>query len=258
MPVSDLFFEKLCRLGGRFGFDFRGSKGMGDFVGNISDVPPEERIATPMHRAFYENTGTIVHKWRGYPQHYDQHLSRYRNSPVRVLEIGVFKGGSLQMWRRYFGAEAILFGIDIDPSCQQYNDVAGKVRIGSQDDANFLMTVIAEMGGVDVVIDDGSHIASHQRATFETLFPVLDPNGVYICEDTHTAYWRGMYEGGYGRSINFIEITKKLIDDLHGEFHGHPLSVEGANRTIKGVHFYNSMVVIEKAPQPLSTHLKVS
>src|ERR1700682_2607292 len=90
MPVSDLFFEKLCRLGGRFGFDFRGSKGMGDFVGNISDVPPEERIATPMHRAFYENTGTIVHKWRGYPQHYDQHLSRYRNSPVRVLEIGVF------------------------------------------------------------------------------------------------------------------------------------------------------------------------
>jgi hypothetical protein len=257
MTMNDRLFEKLCRLSGRFGLNLRAA-GMGDFVGNIGDVPPEERTATPMHRAFYENTGTIVHKWRGYMQHYDRHLSRYRNSPVRVLEIGVFKGGSLQMWRRYFGEQAVLFGIDIDPGCQRYNDVAGQVRIGSQSDAKFLMSVLTEMGGIDVVIDDGSHVASDQRASFKTLFPVLDPNGVYICEDTHTAYWRGIYEGGYARPTTFIETAKKLIDDLHGEFHSRPLSNEEANRTISGVHFYNSMVVIEKAPQPLSTHLKVS
>jgi Methyltransferase domain len=257
MTMSDRLFEKLCRVGNRLGFNFR-SVGPGDFVGNIKDVPPEERTATLMHRAFYENTGTIVHKWRGYMQHYDQHLSRYRNLPVRILELGVFKGGSLQMWRRYFGDDAVIFGIDIDPSCKQYDDIAGKVRIGSQDDPNFLMSVVAEMGGIDVVVDDGSHVASHQRASFKILFPVLDPNGVYICEDTHTAYWRGPYEGGYARPTNFIETAKKLIDDIHGEYHNRALSVQDANRTIKGVHFYNSMVVIEKAPQPRSIHLKIS
>jgi hypothetical protein len=256
--ISDLLYEKLCRLGDKLGFRFRGVKGMEHFVGDVRDVPPQERASTPLHRAFYENTGTTVHKWRGYLQHYDHHLSRYRNSPARILEIGVSKGGSLHMWRRYFGDQAVIVGIDIDPNCLQYDGIAGKVRIGSQDDSNFLRAVVGEMGGIDVVIDDGSHVASHQRASFEALFSVLDPNGVYICEDTHTAYWRGMYEGGYGRPTTFVETAKKLVDDLHGEFHGRVMSVEGADRLIGGVHFYNSMVVIETAPQPASAHLKVS
>ena len=112
------------------------------------------------------------------------------------------------------------------------------------------------MGGVDVIIDDGSHVASHQRVSFETLFPLLDANGIYICEDTCYAY-RREYEGGYRRKSNFLEIAKKIVDDIHGDFHGHALSVKDAARTIKGIHFYNSMVVIEKAPQPYPTHIVV-
>jgi hypothetical protein len=61
ISVSDRLFEKLCRVGSRLGFNFR-SVGTGDFVGNTKDVPPDERTATLMHRAFYENTGTIVDK----------------------------------------------------------------------------------------------------------------------------------------------------------------------------------------------------
>ena len=58
----------------------------------------------------------------------------YRNRPVRLLEIGVFKGGSMHLWRKYFGLEAILFGIDIDPKCAQFDGRDAQVRIGSQDD----------------------------------------------------------------------------------------------------------------------------
>src|SRR5262245_45620815 len=226
------------------------------YGGLLSDVPSEERSRTAMHRAFYENIGGVVHKWRHYLDIYDRHLSRYCGKPVKILEIGVSKGGSMAMWRRYFGQDAKIFGIDINPECAHLGGTNAEVRIGSQADPAFLRSVIVEMGGVDVVIDDGSHIASHQRVSFEILFPLLDANGVYICEDTHTAYWRD-FEGGYRRKSNFLEIVKKIVDDIHGDFHDHALSVKDANRIIKGIHFYNSMVVIEKVPQTRPTNIYV-
>jgi hypothetical protein len=160
------------------------------------------------------------------------------------------------MWRRYFGPDAKIFGIDINPECKQYDGQAGNVRIGSQADTDFLRKVVAEMGGVDVVIDDGSHVASHQKASFDVLFPLIDPHGVYICEDTHTAYWTH-FEGGHSRRNNFIEVAKKLIDDINAEFHTAHSSLKEAHKSIKGIHFYNSMVVIEKEPQPASRHIQV-
>ena len=254
MQLSDILYEKYRALAQRFGSKF---DGIGRFGGTVADIPESERHQSTMHEAFYGNTGAVVHKWRHYLPIYDRHLGRYRDTPVRLLEIGVFQGGSLRMWRKYLGDHAKLFGIDIDPKCAAFNGEAGYVRIGSQDDPAFLHKVLEEMGGVDVVIDDGSHIAEHQRMTFDTLFPLLDAHGIYICEDTHTAYWRG-YGGGYRRSSNFIEIAKRIADDLHADFHSRPQGVRNASRCISGLHFYNSMVVIEKEPQERPTHLMVS
>jgi hypothetical protein len=247
-PLSDKVFDFLRRYLRSVGFK-DGRLDALHFSATINDIPEAERVTSPMHRAFYENKGAVVHKWRGYFDKYDRHLSRFRDTPVRILEIGVFKGGSLQMWRNYFGGDATIFGIDIDENCSQYNGVAGQVRIGSQDDPSFLKSVLAEMGGADVVIDDGSHIARHQCISFNILFPELDPSGVYICEDLHTAYWRGIYEGGYRRRSSFIEFAKRLVDDIHADFHRHGSSLKDAHKVIDGIHFYNSMVVIEKAPQ---------
>ncbi len=91
-----------------------------------------------------------------------------------MLEIGVSKGGSLALWRKALGDRATIFGIDIDPKCAEFDGKFAKVRIGSQADASFLKSVVDEMGGVDLVLDDGSHVASHQRASFEgsSLFQV--------------------------------------------------------------------------------------
>ena len=107
-----------------------------------------------------------------------------------MLEIGVFMGGSLALWRKFLGPDAVIFGIDINPSCIAFDGQFACVRIGSQDDPQFLRSIVAEMGGIDVVLDDGSHIASHQRASFDLLFPLLSDGGHYIVEDMHTAYWR--------------------------------------------------------------------
>ena len=228
----------------------------GNFAMSPDEVSEAEKTQSELHRLFYGNTGTLAHKWRHYLEIYDHHLSRFRNTPFRMLEIGVSEGGSLTLWRKYFGHDAILFGIDVDPSCRQFDKRDAHVRIGSQDDPEFLKSVASEMDGIDVILDDGSHVASHQRASFQTLFPLLNDGGVYICEDLHTAYWPD-YQGGYRRRGTFIEVAKQIIDDIHGDFHSRLPSVPNAHRMIHGIHFYNRILVIEKRPQKKPVHVRV-
>lgn len=174
---------------------------------------------SPLEALFYGNTGRVVSKWPHYLPIYEQLFARFRGTRVRMLEIGVQAGGSLDLWRRYLGPEAVLFGIDIDPACAARVEAPNQVRIGSQADPDFLRAVVAEMGGVDVVLDDGSHVASHQRESFATLWPLLAENGVYVIEDMHSSYWPRL-EGGYLRPGTAVEMIKGLIDDMHGWFHG--------------------------------------
>lgn len=253
---SDNLIMRLQGYAAKIGITFKGHD-ISRFKGNPTDIPDCEKHSTPMHEAFYFNQGSTVHKWRAYLDKYDRHLSRFRDTPVRLLELGVYRGGSLHLWRTYFGERATIFGIDIDPACAKYDRIAGQVRIGSQDDARFLRSVVGEMGGIDVVIDDGSHVASHQRASFEVLFSLLDRNGVYICEDTVSGYFRGYFEGGFRRKTNFIEIAKNIADDMNADFHGRQPSIASAPREIGGLHFYQGMVVIEKASQPVPSHMKI-
>ena len=89
-----------------------------------------------------------------------------------------------------------MHGIDIDPDCARVAEERVVPHIGDQADVGFLRQVVREMGRVDVVIDDGGHHSSLQIATFEALYPLVDPNGVYLCEDTRASYW-GHYGGGY-------------------------------------------------------------
>src|ERR1700689_4053646 len=59
------------------------------------NVPAAEKTQSELHKLFYSNAGTLVHKWRNYLKIYENHLSRFRNTPFHMLEIGVAQGGSL-------------------------------------------------------------------------------------------------------------------------------------------------------------------
>ena len=82
-------------------------------------------------------------------------LDKLRGQPVTMLEIGVFDGGSLDMWRRYLGFAATIVGVDINPRCADLVDEPNIVCIGSQADRAFLEQVIARHGAPDLVLDDG-------------------------------------------------------------------------------------------------------
>lgn len=210
----------------------------------------------PIADLFWDHDGAIIHKWHHYLEIYDHYFSRFRGKKLpflprfkgkklRFLEIGVFHGGSLEMWRKYFGSEATIFGIDINPDCMAYDGDAGRVRIGSQADPDFLKSVVEEMGGIDVVLDDGSHHSDHIRTTFNTLYPLLAENGVYMIEDLHAAYWTG-YGGGYQSDASFMTDVKQIIDDMHHWYHDHGQAVVPARDAVSSLHIHDSIVVMEK------------
>src|SRR5688572_18968779 len=76
----------------------------------------------PLAAYFFANPGRMIQKWHHYFDIYHRHFQSFRGKSPVVLEIGVFQGGSLQMWRDYFGPGAKIVGIDIDPRCMQFEE----------------------------------------------------------------------------------------------------------------------------------------
>lgn len=215
------------------------------FARALADVEPG-LTASDLGKLFLAHEGRVIHKWLHFLDIYERHFAKYRDTPVHMLEIGVFKGGSLELWRKYFGDDAVLFGVDINPDCAARVTAPNQVRIGSQDDPAFLRGVAAEMGEIDIVLDDGSHVSGHQQVSFETLFPLVKDGGLYVIEDTHTAYWPDAYDGGYRREGTAIELMKQMIDDMHGWYHDKPTQTPAKDQ-IAAIHVYDSMIVLEKA-----------
>ena len=161
--------------------------------------------------------GRLLHKWDHYFDIYHRHLARLRGQRLTLIEIGVFNGGSLQMWRDYLGPDATIVGVDVNPECQKFAERQIEVVIGDQANGQFLGSLANRYPDAAILIDDGGHRMHQQIATFEHLYPRLRPDGIYICEDTHSSYFP-MFGGGYQQPQTFIETAKRLIDSLHA-FH---------------------------------------
>jgi hypothetical protein len=194
---------------------------------------------------FWTNNSRSSSKWKHYFPIYERHFRDFINKSVVFLEIGVGRGGSLQMWKRYLGPHARIIGIDVDPECKALEEDQIDVRIGPQQDPHFLQSIVEEFGQPDVVLDDGSHIMSHIVASFEFLYPRVTKNGIYMVEDLHTAYWPE-YEGGLGKPASFIEICKNLVDELNADHSRGALTPNQFTNSTLAMHFYDSVVVFER------------
>jgi hypothetical protein len=251
--------------------------------GPFLHLSPDATEPTPMHMEanaqrpsedLYKTWQQIPggHKWWHYFSAYEKIFGPLRSRPIRFLEVGVYKGGSLAMWRKYLHPESVIVGLDIDPTCLAFDRPADgvHVRIGDQSDSAFLQAVVAEFGPFDVILDDGSHVCSHMIKTFDYLFlNGLKKNGVYIAEDTHSNFWPGYRDQDY----SFIDLCKDLVDLLHGHYWehygvapftlGHPGRVTEIEMTqlgaqIEEIRFLDSIVVLqrrENRPLPTTEHL---
>jgi len=200
-----------------------------------------------LRRYFEENDGRIIHKWAHYFPVYERYLSPFRRRTVTMLEIGVFHGGSLQMWKHYLGRRARIVGIDIE---SRVSDLPGRdidIIIGDQSDEAFLAKLVDRYKAFDIILDDGSHFPEHQVASIEYLWPHLNEEGIYIVEDVHSSYRSGRFGSDRGLGATFIDWLRKRIDDMHA-WHSKEsdFEVNDWTRTLGSIHLYDSIVVLKK------------
>lgn len=208
----------------------------------VSHPTPED--LNPLWDFFQaRQVGRGVWKWTHYFDVYYQHLRRFVGQEVHIVEVGIYSGGSLQMWREFLGPRCHIYGVDIAPECRTYEDNGTKVFIGDQADRNFWKRFRDQVPRVDIVIDDGGHQPNQQIITLEELLPSLSPGGVYVCEDIH------------GRHNRFNAYISGLLDSLNA---GNPqmqpefsLDASAFQACIRGIHHYPFITVIEKRAQPV-------
>ncbi len=205
-----------------------------------------QQYSNDLEKYFYNNSGRLITKWKHYFEIYDRHFSKYRGKEIVFLEIGVFHGGSLEMWQNYFGPKAKIYGIDIDPRCKAFEKGNIEIHIGSQSDRNFLTDLKKKIPKVDILLDDGGHTMNQMRVSFDELYDHIKDDGLYMCEDMHTCYWLH-YGGGHKRTNSFMEYSKNFIDYINA-WHSkqNSLTVNKFTKTMHSVHFYDSILAVEK------------
>ena len=193
---------------------------------------------------FENNTGKKITKWKHYFPVYEKHFGLIRNKPIKILEIGVLNGGSLEMWRYYF-PEATIVGIDIDPNCKQHEQEGINIRVGDQTDEKFLQSLIDEFGDFDLIIDDGSHHVNHVNKTFQFLFSKLANDGIYFIEDTHAAYWNS-HGGNITAPESINNVAKEMIDSINADHTRGQKQPDYFTKNIRCMSVYDSIIVFDK------------
>lgn len=229
---------------------------------------PASMEDNPLKAFFHGPHDRPLYKWDHYFDIYHRHFSGFRARPIRMLEIGVYKGGSLDMWRDYFHLDSVIVGIDIKPECKDLERGNIKVRIGNQKDPAFLHSVVDEFGPFDIVVDDGGHLSGDQITSFKVLYPQMAANGVYQVEDTHTNLWPSYLRRSGGATFlsfcnqKIMELMQwtgqeHLVDRFHlpRAARSGTLPVTEFCRSTTGMAFYDSVVVFEKGerPEPYTT-----
>ncbi len=203
-----------------------------------------------LHQYFLNNADKGLNKWLHYFDIYERHFERFRGKSPVMIEIGVASGGSLQMWKEYFGPGARIVGIDLNPACKAHEEEGVEIFIGSQDDPNLINAVFEKYPQVDIVLDDGSHRMSHLIATFQLMYDRIKPRGVYMVEDTHTCYWPD-FDGGLKREGSFMEFVKDKLDEINAVHTLGALPTSSFTRSTDCIACYDSIVTFERRPQGL-------
>lgn len=132
----------------------------------IFDGCTPQSCLNPLRLYFDKHTkGHGIWKWRHYFDIYHRHFSKYCDQKVNILEIGIYSGGSLEMWRSYFGSQCHIYGVDIEEACKVYNNEYTSVVIGDQADPLFWQKFKQNVQGIDILIDDGGHTPQQQKVT---------------------------------------------------------------------------------------------
>jgi hypothetical protein len=170
---------------------------------------------------------------------YENLLTPFRGKDITFVEVGVYNGGSLFMWRDFFGPKARIIGVEFNPDAKHWESEGFEIHIGDQSDANFWRDFYTKVGPVDVVLDDGGHSNAQQIVTVAESVAHINDGGMIVVEDTHASY---LAQFGNPSKYSFMNYAFDVVHSINNRF---PL-VKSSNNLlsahVSSVQFYDSIV----------------
>lgn len=187
----------------------------------------------------YLKSPYLSFKHSAYFQVYEELFRPYRNKKIVFVEVGVLNGGSLFMWREFFGAEARIIGVDFNPLAKRWEKDGFEIYIGSQSDPNFWDGFFKSVGAIDVLLDDGGHTNEQQIVTTYKSIPFIKDGGLLLVEDVHTSYFSDFNNPS---RYSFINYAKLIVDGVNARFPGVNIAQRIFGDAVYSVRFYDSIV----------------
>ncbi len=178
-----------------------------------------------------------VKKHTSYFATYERLFTPYKDKPITFVEVGVLNGGSLFMWRAFWGDNVRIIGVDMNPGAKRWEDEGFEIHIGDQSDPNFWNDFFAQVGEVDILLDDGGHTFEQQIVTYESALPHIKDDGLLVVEDTHTSYMPDF--GGPSRR-SFVSFAKNVVDGIH--YRSGNVAKKNFEEQVVAVSFFESIV----------------
>ena len=204
-----------------------------------TDKAYEKDIGESATYASYKRSPYLSIKHSSYFQVYDELFEKYRGQPITFVEVGVLHGGSLFMWRDYFGPQARIIGLDFNPYAKRWEADGFEIHIGDQSSPSFWEDTFKKIGDVDIVLDDGGHTFEQQIVTSHQCIPHIKDGGLLVVEDTHTSYFMSF---GYPTKYSFIEWAKKLADNINSRYPSVKSSMPPYKKAVYSISFFESIV----------------
>ena len=160
----------------------------------------------------FNESKNLSSKWVKYFDVYEENFSKFKGKNITFIEIGVSNGGSLEIWKKYFGPNSRIIGIDINPECKRFEKDNVEIFIGNQSDQKFWRNFFDKVGMVDLILDDGGHTNLDQIISTVECVKNINDWCMLVVEDTHTSYNK---KYNSSKKYNFINFSKKIIDDIN-------------------------------------------
>jgi hypothetical protein len=208
-------------------------------------------------RNIYNSVPYLSIKYDNYFPVYEALLQKYVGQEVTIVEVGIFNGGSLFMWRDFFGPQAKIIGIDLNPDAREWEQHGFEIYIGDQSSEVFWRNLFQKIGKVDVLIDDGGHTNHQQIVTTHCAIQNINDGGMLIVEDVHTSYFR---EFGNPSRSSFMSFARQIVDSVNSRSYALRRVYENYSSRVYSVSFFESIVAFHidsrlcKQSAPTSNH----
>ena len=191
----------------------------------------------------YKNLKRVSLKYDTYFQTYEEMFNKYVGKKITFVEVGVLQGGSLFMWKEYFGKDARIIGIDLHPNAKELEKHGFEIYIGSQSDKNFWKNFYSKVGKIDILLDDGGHVNDQQIITLGESVHNINDNGIILTEDVHTSYFKKF---GNPSKYSFVNYSKYLVDVVNSRYPEiKTKKINDFSKKIYSISFYESIVAIK-------------